>query len=271
MGFWMLSLVVDKVTSGTWKSWGITMNCKPVVCVGLCFIVKMAVYETKTVYACWNMNLVRRCTRTVQWQFPSLSAYVIPCTVVITCTTDMRTGLVEVGQRSNRQRRCSVSLPEIRATFVGSTHWMRSSQRVSKNVPRYVREVLDVIFWPVGREGGGDASGRVAPGTVLDEPTGSVRNVKDTLPTISLKTRDTQPLPRVASFESPWLDIIYLLTPWSRALLEKLTVSQLFKKFTAFCLTRRFITAFTSARHLSLSWASSIQSIPPIPLPADPS
>ena len=29
--------------------------------------------------------------------------------------------------------------------------------------------------------------------------------------------------------------------------------------------TRRFITAFTSARHLSLSWARSIQSIPPNP------
>jgi len=29
--------------------------------------------------------------------------------------------------------------------------------------------------------------------------------------------------------------------------------------------TRRFITAFPSSRHLSLSWASSIQSIPPYP------
>ena len=29
--------------------------------------------------------------------------------------------------------------------------------------------------------------------------------------------------------------------------------------------TRRFITAFTSARHLSLSWARRIQSIPPHP------
>ena len=37
------------------------------------------------------------------------------------------------------------------------------------------------------------------------------------------------------------------------------------KKFPAFYGTRRFITAFTSARHLSLSWASSIQSIPPHP------
>jgi hypothetical protein len=55
----------------------------------------------------------------------------------------------------------------------------------------------------------------------------------------------------------------YLLTPWIRVLLEKLTVCQLVKKFPAFYETRRFITAFTSARHLSLSWASSIQSIQP--------
>jgi hypothetical protein len=53
----------------------------------------------------------------------------------------------------------------------------------------------------------------------------------------------------------------YLLTKWSRVLLEKLTVCQLIKKFPAFYGNRRFITAFTSARHLSLSWASSIQSI----------
>ena len=45
----------------------------------------------------------------------------------------------------------------------------------------------------------------------------------------------------------------YLLTPWSRVLLEKLTGLQLVKKFPAYYGTRRFITAFTSARHLSLS------------------
>ena len=55
--------------------------------------------------------------------------------------------------------------------------------------------------------------------------------------------------------------IIYLLTPCSRVLLEKLTGFQLVKKFAVFYGTRRFITAFTSARHLSLSWVSSIQSI----------
>jgi hypothetical protein len=42
---------------------------------------------------------------------------------------------------------------------------------------------------------------------------------------------------------------------------EKVTDSQLINKFPAFYGTRRFISAFTSARHLSLSWASSIQSI----------
>ena len=45
----------------------------------------------------------------------------------------------------------------------------------------------------------------------------------------------------------------YLLTPWSRVLLEKLTGLELVKKFPAFYGTRRLITVFTSARHLSLS------------------
>jgi len=59
--------------------------------------------------------------------------------------------------------------------------------------------------------------------------------------------------------------IIHLLTPWSRALLEKLTGLQLVKKFLTFYGTWRFITAFTSAHHLSLSWATLNQSIPPHP------
>ena len=51
-----------------------------------------------------------------------------------------------------------------------------------------------------------------------------------------------------------------ILTPWSRVLFEKRTVFQLGKKFSAFYGTRRLSTAFRSARHLSLSWAGSIQS-----------
>ena len=56
----------------------------------------------------------------------------------------------------------------------------------------------------------------------------------------------------------------YLLT-YSRSsvLPEKLTGFQLVKKFPSYYGKRRFNTAFTNARCLSLSTASSIQSIPP--------
>jgi len=59
--------------------------------------------------------------------------------------------------------------------------------------------------------------------------------------------------------------VTYLLTPWSRVLLQKLTGFQLVKKFHTFRGTRRFITDFKSSHHLSLSYVSSIQSIPPHP------
>jgi len=56
-----------------------------------------------------------------------------------------------------------------------------------------------------------------------------------------------------------------ILTLWSRVLVEGLTSSQLVKKFPAFYGTRRFITAFTSAWHLSPSCARTIRSITPHP------
>jgi len=55
----------------------------------------------------------------------------------------------------------------------------------------------------------------------------------------------------------------YLLTPRSRVLLEKPTGFQLVKKVPAFYGTRVFIAASTRACHLYLSWARSIQSMPP--------
>ena len=64
-------------------------------------------------------------------------------------------------------------------------------------------------------------------------------------------------------WQSVWLT--YLLTPWCRVLLEKLTGLQLVKKFPAFHGTRRFITTLTSVRYLSLPRASPIQSIYPHP------
>jgi len=54
--------------------------------------------------------------------------------------------------------------------------------------------------------------------------------------------------------------LTYLLTPCS-TVLQKLTGSKLLKKFPAFYRTRNFMTAFSSARHLSLSNASLIQSM----------
>ena len=45
----------------------------------------------------------------------------------------------------------------------------------------------------------------------------------------------------------------YILTPWSRVLIEKLPGSQLVKKFLAFYKTQNFTTTFTSGHHLSLS------------------
>ena len=45
----------------------------------------------------------------------------------------------------------------------------------------------------------------------------------------------------------------YLLTPWSRVLLEKLTGSAANQEIPRIFGTRRFLTVPTSARHLSLS------------------
>jgi len=61
------------------------------------------------------------------------------------------------------------------------------------------------------------------------------------------------------------LVMFWCQAPWSRVLLEKLAGFQLVKKFPAFYGTRKFITPFTSACHLSLSWANSIHSVPPHP------
>ena len=61
------------------------------------------------------------------------------------------------------------------------------------------------------------------------------------------------------------VNLFYLLTARCRVLLEKLTGLKLVKKFPAFHGTQRFITALTSVRHLSLSWASPIQSTCPHP------
>jgi hypothetical protein len=52
--------------------------------------------------------------------------------------------------------------------------------------------------------------------------------------------------------------------------LVKLTVPQLVKNFTAYYRTQRFITSFTNTRHLSIPWATSIQSTSPNPTYCSP-
>ena len=59
--------------------------------------------------------------------------------------------------------------------------------------------------------------------------------------------------------------VTYLLTPWSRILLEKLTGSAASQEIPRIFGTRRFITVLTSARQLSLSWTNTIQSPQPPP------
>ena len=56
----------------------------------------------------------------------------------------------------------------------------------------------------------------------------------------------------------------YLFSPCSIVVLDKVTGSQVVKKFPASYGNKRFNTPYTRAHHLSLSWAGSC---PHIPLP----
>jgi hypothetical protein len=56
------------------------------------------------------------------------------------------------------------------------------------------------------------------------------------------------------------------LTLWNWELLERPQIMQPVDSFPAFYGTRSFITAFTRALHVSLSWARPIQSTPPQPI-----
>ena len=60
---------------------------------------------------------------------------------------------------------------------------------------------------------------------------------------------------------SVWLQ--FPSTAHSRVLPKKLSGPYLLKKFPTFHGTRKFITTFTTASHLSPSWPKSIQSMPP--------
>jgi hypothetical protein len=73
------------------------------------------------------------------------------------------------------------------------------------------------------------------------------------------------PSSRAPSWEADISKVNYLLTPWSRVLLEKLTGFAASQEIPRIYGTLKFITVLTSACHLSLSWARSIQSPQPPP------
>ena len=66
----------------------------------------------------------------------------------------------------------------------------------------------------------------------------------------------------VSRFKSILISLAYFMEQNPSWEANRLSASQ---EIPAFYGTRRFITAFTSSHHLSLSWASSIHSIPPNP------
>ena len=61
--------------------------------------------------------------------------------------------------------------------------------------------------------------------------------------------------------------ITYSLATSNTVLLEKLAGSQLVKNYPTFYGTRMFLSAFKSARHISLTWVISIQYMPQHPTP----
>jgi hypothetical protein len=54
-----------------------------------------------------------------------------------------------------------------------------------------------------------------------------------------------------------------ILTPWNWVLTQKLLVAHLFKNFSTFYDTWRFLIMFTRALHWSLSWSRWIEPVPP--------
>ena len=81
-------------------------------------------------------------------------------------------------------------------------------------------------------------------------------------------TRDPTHLRTTSAKVRPWSKVLSVHQQWLTYSVEQ-SLSWEANRFSAsqevphFYGTRRFITAFTRARHLSISWASSIQSIPP--------
>ena len=109
------------------------------------------------------------------------------------------------------------------------------------------------------------STNRIFKYSLPQSPPQGISDTEIYLQTVSPKLRVQSLKQKVTCFLIFYINFAYSLTPWSRVL-QKLIGSQLVMKFPAFYGTQKFITAVTSARHVPLSRASSIQSIPPHPI-----
>ena len=162
--------------------------------------------------------------------------------------------------------------------------WVRLPQKVFQNIPgtprlqrrRYVRTAMLVRRVPVTCDVGKNASRRCVRSKRRQAVRSWQRNIPEDLnPQQHRRQNHHPPTPNHASHchqhtkrhlltgNALCCVVACVLTPCSKVLLEKLTGSQPVKKFPTFYGTRKFITAVTRARHLTLSWVSSIQYMPP--------
>jgi len=95
------------------------------------------------------------------------------------------------------------------------------------------------------------------PPTWIRSPT-----VKPVASALAVAVYSDKPVILPSTLMVPWK----ATNSWSRILFGTLTGCQRYTKFPAFYPIRKFVTAVTRSRHLSLIWARSIQSMPLISL-----
>ena len=78
-----------------------------------------------------------------------------------------------------------------------------------------------------------------------------------------MKQKEIQDNSKMSYFDVCKPNNINSVNPWSRAILEKITLPELVNKFPAFYASIKFISVFARARHLYLSLARPIQCTPP--------
>ena len=153
----------------------------------------------------------------------------------------------------------------------GSIHWRNCSEASmyvgeSQDDSKSAKENQDshiVVFQPFFHGGAPTVIFHIPMNPCIRKFTGQQRLTEGSA--INAKLLSRKSISKEMPCKSIYIVLTYLLTPWSRVLLEKLTGSAASQEIPRIFGTRRFITLRTNARHLSLSWANSIQSPQPPP------